>query len=404
VPPWNKPGGNGQDQNPWGRGGGDQGPPDLDEIARKIQQKLSGLFGGGKKGGGSDDGGMQKAGGIGIGLILIIMLGMWVATGFYVVQQGERGVVLRFGKKAEVTQAGLHWHLPYPVETVMKVDVRKTYRVEIGYRNTVDNKVPNESLMLTKDENIVDLGFGIQYRISKADEYLFNVRDVEDTIRQATESSIREVAGNSNMDFLMGGEGRAQVAQEVRKLLQGILNEYKTGIEIIEVKLQHAGPPDDVQAAFDDAVRAREDEQRYKNDAQAYSNKVTQLAQGQVVRMEQDAEAYRKQVIDRAKGDAERFRRIAIEYAKAPRVTRERMYIETLEQVMSNTTKVYVDQKGGNNLIYLPLDKLIDAAASGKRKVRDAQSPDQLEPTTTPPTSENRDSQRGREPVRRIAR
>jgi len=403
VPPWNKPGGNGQDQNPWGRGG-DQGPPDLDEIVRKIQQKLSGLFGGGKKGGGSDDGGLPKAGGIGIGAILIIILGMWIATGFYVVQQGERGVILRFGQKSDVTQAGLHWHLPYPVDTVFKVDVRKTYRVEIGYRNSPDNKVPNESLMLTKDENIVDLGFGIQYRINKADNYLFNVRDVEDTIRQATESSIREVAGNSNMDFLMGGEGRAQVEQEVRKLLQGILNQYQTGIEIIEVKLQHAGPPDDVQAAFDDAVRAREDEQRYKNDAQAYSNKVTQLAQGQVVRMEQDAEAYRKQVEERAKGDAERFSRIAVEYAKAPRVTRERMYIETLEQVLSNTTKVYVDQKGGNNLIYLPLDKLMDAAATGTRKVRDASAPEPVETTTTPPTSENRDNLRDRDPVRRITR
>lgn len=402
MSPWNKPGGNGQDQNPWGQGGGNQGPPDLDEIARKLQQKLSGIFGGGKKGGGGDNDGMNKAGGIGLGLILILLVGVWLASGFYVVQQGQRGVVLQFGKKSEVTKAGLHWHLPYPLETVFKVDIRKTYRVEIGYRSNVDNKVLNESLMLTKDENIVDLGFGIQYRIKEADNYLFNVRDVEDTIRQAAESSIREVAGNSSMDFLLT-EGREQVGQDVRTLLQGILDEYKTGILITEVRNQQAGPPDDVQAAFDDAVRAREDEQRYINDAEAYSKKVTQLAQGQVVRMEQEAAAYRKQVVDRAEGDAERFRRIAIEYAKAPRVTRERMYIETLEQVMANSTKVYLDQKGGNNMIYLPLDKLMSSADMKNRKIRDVSDPSVHEQTTTPPTSETTGS-RSREPARRAPR
>ncbi len=403
MSPWNKPGGNGGDKDPWGQGGRNQGPPDLDEIARKLQQKLSGLFGGGKKGGGgSDDGGMQKAGGIGIGIILFIAAAIWLASGIYVVQQGERGVVLQFGKKSEVTQAGLHWHLPYPIETVWKVNVKKAFRVEIGYRNTVDNKVPSEALMLTQDENIVDLGFGIQYRIKEADNYLFNVRNVEDTIRQATESSIREVAGNSSMDFLLT-EGRAQVGQDVHKLLQAILDDYKTGILITEVRNQQAGPPDDVQAAFDDAVRAREDEQRYINDAQAYSKKVIELAQGQVVRMDQDAAGYRKQVEDRAKGDADRFSRIAVEYAKAPRVTRERMYIETLEQVMSNTTKVFMDQKGGNNLIYLPLDKLMKAADPVNRSGRDVSDPEPQAQTTIPQTSEDTGS-RGRLPTGRAPR
>jgi len=361
VSPWNKPGGNGQDQNPWGQGGRDQGPPDLDEIVRKLQQKLSGLFGGGKGTGGSDRG-PSRANGIGLGLILVVIVATWLASGFYVIQQGQRGVVLRFGKKSEVTEAGLHWHLPYPMESVMPVDVKKTYRVEIGYRGNSDNPVPSESLMLTKDENIIDLGFGIQYRIKNAADYLFNVRDVEDTIRQAAESSIREVAGNSTMDFLMG-QGREQVAGQVHELLQKILDDYKTGILITEVRNQQAGPPDDVQAAFDDAVRAREDQQRYINDAQAYANRVTELAQGQVVRINQDAEAYRKQIEDHAKGDAERFDRIAVEYAKAPSVTRERMYIETVQQMLSNTTKVFVDQKHGNNLIYLPLDKLMSRAS-----------------------------------------
>ncbi|MDH3949278.1 MAG: FtsH protease activity modulator HflK, partial [Gammaproteobacteria bacterium] len=279
----------------------------------------------------------------------------------------------------------------------------KVYHVEIGYRSAVDNKVPSESLMLTKDENIVDLGFALQYRISKPDDYLFNVRDIEDTIRQAAESAIREVAGNSTMDFLLT-EGREQVALEVNTLLQNILDEYKTGILITEVRNQQAGPPDDVQAAFDDAVRAREDEQRYINDAQAYSKKVLELAEGQVVRMEQDAAGYRKQVEDRARGDADRFSNIAVEYAKAPRVTRERMYIETLEQVMSNTTKVFMDQKGGNNLIYLPLDKLMNAADKASRSGRDISDPEPNAQSTTPSTSETSSTIRGRLPAGRAPR
>jgi membrane protease subunit HflK len=399
VAPWNKPGGTGGDKNPWGQGGGEQGPPDLDEIVRKLQQKLSGLFGGGKRSGDSGGGhSMPSGSGIGLGLVLFVLIGMWLASGLYVVAAGERAVVLRFGKKSEVTQSGLHWHLPYPVETVLKVDVKKTYRIEIGYRNTVDNKVPSESLMLTKDENIVDLGFGIQYRIAKADDYLFNVRNVEDTIRQATESAIREVAGNSTMDFLLT-EGREQVAVDVHKLLQGILDEYKTGILVTEVRNQHAGPPDDVQAAFDDAVRAREDEQRYINDAQAYARKVSQLAQGQVVRMDQEAVAYRTQVEERSRGDAQRFDDISREYAKAPRVTRERMYLETVEAVMSNSTKVLIDQKGGNNMIYLPLDKLVRDARPAKQYEELSAAPAPRATTSTPPKGDDSQEMRGQLPA-----
>jgi membrane protease subunit HflK len=398
VSPWNKPGGNGQDQNPWGQGGRDQGPPDLDEIIKKIQQKLSGIFGGG---GGSGGGGSSRSSGIGFGLVLILIVAVWLASGFYVVQQGQRGVVLQFGKKSEITKAGLHWHLPFPIETVMRVDVKKTYRVEIGYRGNSDNPVPSESLMLTKDENIVNLGFGIQYRIKNADEYLFNVRDVEDTIRQAAESSIREVAGNSTMDFLMG-QGREQVAGQVHELLQSILDEYKTGILITEVRNQQAGPPEDVQAAFDDAVRAREDQQRYINDAQAYANKVTELAQGNVVRINQDAVAYRNQIEQHAKGDADRFRRIEIEYAKAPRVTRERMYLETVEKMLSNTTKVYVDQKAGNNLIYLPLDKLMSKADQQARSDLNTPSQKTNDKTQVPAAGQSSGDLGSRLPARRI--
>lgn len=400
MSPWNKPGGNGQDQNPWGQGGRDQGPPDLDEIIRKLQKKLAGIFGGGG-GSGSGGGGGSFASGIGFGAVLAIIVVAWLASGFYVVQQGERGVVLQFGKKSDVTEAGLHWHLPFPIESVMRVDVKKTNRVEIGYRGNSDNPVPSEALMLTKDENIVDLGFGIQYRIKNAADYLFNVRDVEDTIRQAAESSIREVAGNSTMDFLMG-QGREQVAGQVHELLQKILDEYKTGILITEVRNQQAGPPDDVQAAFDDAVRAREDQQRYINDAQAYANKVTELAQGNVVRINQDAEAYSKKIEEHAKGDAERFRRIEVEYAKAPRVTRERMYLETVEHMLSNTTKVYVDQKAGNNLIYLPLDKLMSAADRQTRNNLNLPLSKPVEPSQVPSAGQGSDDVTSRMPARRV--
>jgi len=400
VSPWNKPGGNGQDQNPWGQGGRDQGPPDLDEIIRKLQKKLAGIFGGGS-GSGSGGGGGSFGSGIGFGAVLAIIVVTWLASGFYVVQQGERGVVLQFGKKSDVTEAGLHWHLPFPIESVMRVDVKKTNRIEIGYRGNSDNPVPSEALMLTKDENIVDLGFGIQYRIKNAADYLFNVRDVEDTIRQAAESSIREVAGNSTMDFLMG-QGREQVAGQVHELLQKILDDYQTGILITEVRNQQAGPPDDVQAAFDDAVRAREDQQRYINDAQAYANKVTELAQGNVVRINQDAEAYGKKIEEHAKGDAERFRRIEVEYVKAPRVTRERMYLETIEQMLSNTTKVYVDQKTGNNLIYLPLDKLMSAADRQTRNDLNSSISKPREQTQVPTSGQGSDDLTGRMPARRV--
>ena len=400
MSPWNKPGGNGQDQNPWGQGGRDQGPPDLDEIIRKLQKKLSGIFGGGG-GSGSGGGGGSFGSGIGFGAVLAIIVVAWLASGFYVVQQGERGVVLQFGKKSDVTEAGLHWHLPFPIESVMRVDVKKTNRIEIGYRGNSDNPVPSEALMLTKDENIVDLGFGIQYRIKNAADYLFNVRDVEDTIRQAAESSIREVAGNSTMDFLMG-QGREQVAGQVHELLQKILDEYKTGILITEVRNQQAGPPDDVQAAFDDAVRAREDQQRYINDAQAYANKVTELAQGNVVRISQDAEAYSKKIEEHAKGDAERFRRIEVEYVKAPRVTRERMYLETVEQMLSNTTKVLVDQKAGNNLIYLPLDKLMSEADRQTRNNLNSPLLKQGVQSQAPATGQGSDDTTSRMPARRV--
>jgi modulator of FtsH protease HflK len=351
---WNEPGKPG-DKDPWGqRRRPDAGGPDLDRIVRNLQQRFASLFGG--RGGGG------RTSGFGLGLIIAAALFIWLITGFYIVNQGERGVVLRFGKKSEITNAGLHWHLPYPVEKVEKVNVEKVSTVEIGYRSNprtgVNSKVPKEALMLTQDENILDIEFAVQYKIKDAADYLFNVRDPETTIVQATESAVREVVGKTTLDFALT-EGRDQVARSARELLQQILDKYNTGVQIVTVETQKAQPPDEVKPAFDDAVKAREDEQRLKNEAEAYANDVVPRARGAAARMLQEAEGYKASVIARAEGDTRRFSQIAGEYAKAPAVTRERLYIETMEQVLSNTTKIFVDQKAGNNLIYLPLDKLI---------------------------------------------
>ena len=365
---WNEPGKPG-DKDPWGqRRRPASGGPDIDRIVRNIQQKFAGLFGGLFGGGGG--GGGVRASGFGFGLIVVVALAIWLVTGFYVVNQGERGVVLRFGKKAEITDAGLRWHLPFPLEKVEKVNVEKVSTIEIGYRSNLrtggKSKVPKEALMLTQDENIIDIEFAVQYKIKDAAEYLFNVRDPDTTIAQATESAVREVVGKSTLDFALT-EGRDQVSRNSRELLQQILDRYKIGVHIVTVETQKAQPPEEVKSAFDDAVKAREDEQRLKNEAEAYANDVIPRARGAAARMTQEAEGYKASVIARADGDARRFSQIAGEYVKAPGVTRERMYLETMEQVLSSTTKIFVDQKAGNNLIYLPLDKLVpmgEAAAS----------------------------------------
>lgn len=353
---WNVPGGSG-DKDPWGqRKKPDAGAPDLDRIVRNIQQKLNGVFGGRRSGG---DGG--RTGRFGIGLIAVIAVLLWLATGIYIVTQGERGVVLRFGKKIDVTEAGLRWHLPFPIEHVEKVNVEKVSTIEIGYRTNQrtggKSKVPKEALMLTEDENIIDIEFAVQYKVKDASEYLFNVRDPEVTIAQATESAVREVVGKNTLDFALT-EGRELVARSARELLQEILDRYGTGIHVVAMETQKAQPPDEVKVAFDDAIKAREDEQRLKNEAEAYANDVIPRARGGAARLLQEADAYRASTVARAEGDARRFSQIATEYAKAPAVTRERLYIEAMEQVFSNSTKVFVDQKSGN-VIYVPLDKLL---------------------------------------------
>lgn len=357
---WNEPGGNG-DKDPWGnnRGNrGNQGPPDLDEVFKNLQKKFGSLFGGkGRRSGGGGTG--LAGGGFGIGIVVVILLVFWIATGFYKVEEAERAVVLRFGKHVETTQKGLHWHLPVPIESVEKVDVTKVYTITIN------------STMLTEDENIVDIHGTVQYQIDNAEKYLFNVRAPIVSLSQVTESALRESIGRSKMDFVIT-EGRGEIAIQVRGIIQQIVNNYQTGLTIFKVNIQSAKPPEAVKDAFDDVTQAREDEERFKNEAEAYRNEVIPKARGASARMREEADAYKNEVIARAEGEAERFEQLLKEYKKAPNITRERLYLDMMESVLSNSSKVMVDVDGGNNLLYLPLDKLMDrqgtSAATTQKK------------------------------------
>jgi membrane protease subunit HflK len=350
-----------------------QGPPDLDEIWRDFNRKITGLFG--RRGGGGDDPQAPdpKAFSGGAGLLVGLILAVWLASGFYIVYEGQRGLVLRFGKYVETTMPGPRWHLPYPIETAETVNVAGVRSVEVGYRNNVKSKVLKESLMLTDDENIVDVQFAVQYILKSPTDYLFKNRVPDDTVLQAAESAIREVVGRSSMDFVIF-EGRAEVAARAHKLTQEILDRYGTGINIQKVTMQNAQPPEQVQASFDDAVKAGQDRERQKNEGQAYANDVIPKAKGMAARLQAEAEGYRQRVIERAEGDAARFRQIVSEYNKAPQVTRDRLYIEAVQQMLSNSTKVLVDQKGGNNLLYLPLDKIMQMSSQSASPAESGQS------------------------------
>lgn len=332
------------------------GPPDLDEIWRKFNQRLNGMFG--KKSGPGGDGGDAPAGGGNLlGLLALLAFLVWLASGFYIVDAGQRGVVLRFGQYIETTEPGPRWHLPWPIESREIVNIDQVRTVEIGYRNNVRSKVLKESLMLTDDENIIDLQFAVQYILKDPEEFLFVNRAPEDTVLQVAETAMREIVGKSKMDFVLY-EGRSDIAASAKALMQQILDRYKTGISISQVTLQNIQPPEQVQAAFDDAVKAGQDRERLKNEAEAYSNDVVPRARGLASRLKEEAEGYRSAVIANAEGEASRFSQILTEYQKAPQVTRERLYLDTMQTVMNNTSKVVVDQKGGNSLLYLPLDKL----------------------------------------------
>jgi membrane protease subunit HflK len=347
----------------WGNKNNNGGPPDLEELLRKLKIQLATLMGdkGNAGKGGNSGPAMPKLGGGGIGLIAVIAGLIWVGSGFYIVDASQRGVVLRFGKMVETTQPGPRWHLPYPLETVELVNLSQVRTVEVGYRDNVKNKMAKESLMLTDDENIIDIQFAVQYFLRDPGEYLFNNRNPDENVRQAAETAIREVVGKSKMDFVLY-EGREAVAASATKLIQDILDRYKSGIVISKLTMQNAQPPEQVQAAFDDAVKAGQDRERQKNEGQAYANDVVPRAKGTAARLIQESEGYKQSVIANAEGDASRFKQILTEYEKAPAVTRDRMYLDMMSQVMGNISKVMVDQKNGNSLLYLPLDKLIESS------------------------------------------
>lgn len=377
------------------------GPPDLDEVWRKFNQKLNGMFGG--KSGGGDEGGGPAAslpeGGNLIGILALVAVLVWLASGFYIVDTGQRGVVLRFGKYLETTEPGPRWHLPWPIESREVVNVDQVRTVEIGYRNNVKSKVLKESLMLTDDENIIDLQFAVQYILKDPKDFLFVNRAPEDTVLQVAETAMREIVGKSKMDYVLY-EGRADIAARARTLMQQILDRYKTGISVSQVTLQNIQPPEQVQAAFDDAVKAGQDRERLKNEAEAYANDVVPRARGLASRLKEEAEGYKQSVIANAEGEASRFAQILTEYQKAPQVTRQRLYLDTMQTVMNNTSKIVVDQKGGNSLLYLPLDKLQQIVAqpyAGAPEVLAQPAPATPAPSMTTTDPRMRDALRSRD-------
>ena len=376
----------------WGRKKDGSGPPDLDEMLRNVNKKLNDLFGGGKKrassnnsgDGDNGDGGAnfkRLGGGLSVGVLLVILLMLWMASGFYIVNEGQRGVVLRFGQYSETTPAGLSWHLPYPAETVELVNVSQVRTIEIGYRKNVSSKVLKESLMLTDDENIIDIQFAVQYILKNPQEYLFNNRDPDEAVLQAAESSIREVIGKSSMDYVLY-EGREDVAAKATVLMQRLLDHYKIGIAISKVTMQNAQPPEQVQAAFDDAVKAGQDKERQKNEGEAYANDVIPKAKGNAARLMEESEGYKQRVIESSSGDADRFKQILVEYDKAPDVTRNRLYLDMMQEVLTKTNKILVDSKSSNNLLYLPLDKMIEKSDPTRTPaaVAPAASPQEISP------------------------
>ena len=364
--PWNEPGGN-KDKDPWSnkpsRGNSSDG---IEDTIQKINDKLGQLFGGKSSGNGSDGGSESNGGGLNKGVVIglgAIALLAWLATGVYTVDSAERGVELRFGKYHQTTMPGLHWHLPYPIDTVEKVDVD---------RSRTARDASGSTHMLTKDENIISIAVNVQYRIKNPEDYLFNVflPDYENnqmiaTVYNVMRSALREVVGRTTMDSIIGAD-REKMAPDIQLIMQRVLDDYKSGIDIMKVNVTDAEAPKEVKDAFDDAIRAREDQNRFKNQAETYAKQVVPNARGKAARIIEDATAYRSQAISKAQGESSRFEQLSTAYNKAPGVTRERLYLETMEQVLESSSKVMIDSKSGNNMLYLPLDKLQgNASTSG---------------------------------------
>ncbi|MEY3807412.1 MAG: protein HflK [Pseudomonadota bacterium] len=391
---WNEPGGDKKD--PWSGRGDQKGPPDLDEAIRLLQVKLGGIFGGGQDGGSSVSPPWKT-----MGFVMAGAAVLWGLSGFYIIDEGTQGVETRFGKYVATTQSGLNWHIPTPIENVTVVDVKQQRYIEVGYRSGGSEQtlgsVPKEALMLTKDENIVDIRLAVQYQVKDAKEFIFNIVNPSATLKQVTESTQRGVIGSSEMDFVLT-EGRSEIVTQIKKEIQDVMDSYKSGIQITSVNLQDAQPPEQVQNAFEDAIKAREDEQRLINEAEAYSNDVVPKARGSAARKIQEAEGYKEQVIAQAEGESSRFSKLRAEYSKAPDVTRKRLYIEAMETVLAETNTIMVDVKGSNNMLYLPLDKMIQhqsALQQPNAAPSTAEQPAQAAVEPSPPTV--RTSTRGRD-------
>ena len=412
----------------WGRGGGSGGqdprgsderppqpprrpsnnkgnPPDLDQVIADLSKRLKSVFGGKGGGGGNNrdpfnqnnntprrQAPSPRVAKFGIIFVIIGALLLWLASGFFIVREGQVGIVTQFGKYNRTVSPGFQWHIPGPIENVELVDIARVRSFSVGYRDSARNKVLPEALMLTEDENIVDVQFDVQYRLkadmnleqgrhSAAADYLFQTVSPDEAVRQAAETAMREVVGKQSMNRILY-ESRTQAAIDVRILMQQILDRYRTGIDVITVAIQNVQPPEQVQAAFEDAIKAGQDNERQKNEGYAYASKVIPEARGQAQRIVQDAEGYKARVIGEAQGGAERFTSVEREYSMAPAITRERMYISTIEEVYANASKVMIDTTGGNNMIYLPVDKLIEQSSSSSSAVNRSN-------TYTPPATTN---------------
>ena len=382
-PRWgHKPEGDNKKQE--GRRPGGEGPPDLDQMWRDFNARMNRLFGRNNSGGGDGYRPDMKGASVTAGVIAVIVLFIWLASGAFIVQEGQVGLVTTFGKFSHKTGPGFNWRWPAPFQAHTTVDVSRVRTAEVGYRGTVRSKNPKESLMLTDDENIIDIQFAVQYTLKDPVAWIYNNREHDDdTLRQIAETAIREVVGKSKMDFVLY-EGREQVAIDANKLMQQIADRYALGVQITNVTMQSVQPPEQVQIAFDDAVKAGQDRARARSEGEAYANDIIPRSRGAAIRLTQDAEAYRSQVVESATGNASRFSQVVAEYQKAPAVTRDRMYLETMQQIFSSASKVMVDAKANSNLLYLPLDKLIAQTAANDASIGSKSGPVQM---PTPPSA-----------------
>ncbi|RZL56138.1 MAG: FtsH protease activity modulator HflK [Variovorax sp.] len=391
--------GNNGGNRPRGQGP-NQGPPDLDELWRDFNRKLGGLFGGGRGGnnrpggnnGSGNGGGFKpdmKNAGYGIGLVALVAVLIWLGTGFFIVNEGQQAVITQFGRYKTTVNAGFNWRLPYPIQRHEIVVVTQIRSTDVGRDSIVRSTGLRESAMLTEDENIVEIKFAVQYRLSDARAYLYESKAPADTVVQVAETAVREVVGKMKMDAALAEE-RDQIAPRVRALMQTILDRYKVGVEVVNINLQQGGvrPPEQVQAAFDDVLKAGQERERAKNEAQAYANDVIPRATGAASRLKEESEAYKARIIAQAQGDAGRFASVLTEYQKAPQVTRDRMYTDAMQQIYANTTKVLVDSSKGTNLLYLPLDKLMQTAGvAGGAATVDGAMPSAIGGTSSAPTT-----------------